>query len=47
MANFSCGVTHLDEFLKTDLHKMQGRSLLKGYVLLSDDETPKLWGTTR
>ena len=44
MANFSCGVTHLDEFLKTDLHKMQGRSLLKGYVLLSDDEIPEIMG---
>jgi len=44
MANFSCGVVHLDDFLKTSLKKMQERSLLKGYVLLSDDETPEIMG---
>jgi GNAT superfamily N-acetyltransferase len=44
MENFSCGIDHLDEFLKVNLAKLQSRNLLKGYVLVTDDDTPEIMG---
>lgn len=44
IADFNCGVAHLDDFLKTNLRKLQERSLLKGYVLVTDDKIPEVMG---
>lgn len=42
--NFQCGVDHLDQFLKSELQKLQSRSLLKGYLLITDDDIPEVMG---
>ncbi|QLK63924.1 GNAT family N-acetyltransferase (plasmid) [Enterobacteriaceae bacterium Kacie_13] len=42
--NFQCGIEHLDRFLKSELEKLQSRSLLKGYLLITDDEVPEVMG---
>jgi len=44
MSEFSCGVEHLDTFLKSDLEKLQSRSLLKGYLLVTSDPVPEVMG---